>query len=75
MATVYPKGIKVFQPSEKAPSYVLGKMVISLNELVKYANENPDFVTMYKDEPQLTLNIMDGDKGVYVSVDTYKKQH
>lgn len=73
MAAVYPKGVRAFNKRQGAPEYVKGSLVISINELAKFMNENPDYVSMYKDEPQVKLNILEGDNGLYLTVDTYKK--
>ena len=74
MSKVYPKGIIVFNPNEKAPSFVKGTIVISPNQLTEWLEQNPDHVTDYKGEPQLKLQLLEGDKGLYVIVDTYKSK-
>ena len=71
---VYPKGIIIFKPHEKAPDFVKGTMVINPDELFKFITENPDFVhDTEKYGEQLRLNILEGEKGLYLTVDTFKK--
>lgn len=69
---IYPKGIMCFQKHEKAPDFVLGSVVITVNDLVKFCKENPQYLTDYKGEKQLRLQALTGNKGLYFTVDTYK---
>lgn len=76
MPNIYPKGIRVFPPNEKAPDFVKGTMIITLNELVQFCKDNPGYLSEYNGEKQLKLQITerkDG-KGLSFSVDTYKKE-
>lgn len=70
---IKPDGIITFQPHEKAPDFVKGSMVITLNKLVAFCKNNPDLLTEYKGEKQLKLQILDGKYGLNLVVDTYKK--
>lgn len=70
---IYPKGIRCFPKHEKQPEFVLGAMVISVNEFQKFINENQNLLTDYNGESQLKLQILNGSKGIYLTVDTYKK--
>lgn len=69
---VYPGGVKVFPPRQGSPSFVKGAMVITPNELVKWLKENPEYLSDYKDQKQLRLDILEGKDGLYVAVNTYK---
>ena len=72
---IYPKGIRVFGPHEKAPAFVKGSVIITLNELVKFCKENPQLLTEYNGEKQLRLQMQDARTGgLTFVVDTYKKQ-
>jgi hypothetical protein len=73
----YPKGVMVFSPNSKAPDFVKGSVVISLNELIQYCKDNPNLLTEYKGNKQLKLQLLDGKKGLYFVVDEYKpeRQH
>jgi len=69
---IYPKGLRVFKPHEKAPDFVKGTLIISLNELVKFCQDNPSILTEYKEQKQLKCQILDGKEGLYLIVDTWK---
>jgi hypothetical protein len=70
---VYPKGVKVFNPHAKAPSYVKGSIIITPQTLVEWMEQNPELVTTYEGQPQIKLSLMEGDNGIYLTVDTYQK--
>jgi hypothetical protein len=70
---VYPKGISVFNPRQGAPTFVKGTAVITLEELNDWASQNAQYLSDYKGQAQLKLNILEGDNGLYITVDTYKK--
>lgn len=70
---VYPKGVRVFNPRQGAPVFVKGSIVITPNELYKFLKENEHLMTEYKNEKQIKLNLLEGDNGLYLVVDTYKK--
>lgn len=72
--TVKPKGIVTFKPHEKAPSFVKGTMVISLNDFYAFCKDNPNYLTEYKGAKQLRLNMLEGDYGIYFTVDTWKPE-
>jgi len=74
MATekIYPKGVRCFPKHEKQPDFVLGAMVITPNELFAWLKENQHLLTEYKSEKQLKLQILTGEKGIYLTVDTWK---
>jgi len=70
---IYPKGLRTFPPREGAPDFVKGTCLVTINELVKFCKDNPDYMSDYKGEPQLKLDIKDGDNGLYFTVNTYKR--
>lgn len=70
---IYPKGIMCFQKNEKAPDFVLGTMVINPNQLMAWLRENEGLMSEYKGEKQLRCQVLNGNKGIYLQVDTYKK--
>ena len=72
--TIYPKGLRTFPPREDAPDYVKSVCLVTINELVRFCKENPDYMSDYKGEPQLKLKILEGKKGLYFAVDTYKSE-
>ena len=69
---IYVKGLRTFKPHEKAPDFVKGTLIITPNELVQFAKENEQYLTEYNGSKQLKCQILDGDKGLYFVVDTYK---
>lgn len=68
---IYPKGIMCFPANDGAPDFVLGKVMITLNDLVQFAKENESLLSEYKGKKQLKLDLLKGSKGVYLTVDTY----
>ena len=74
MATekVYAKGIRTFPKHEKQPSFVLGAMVITIAELNDWVKQNEQYLTDYNGQKQLKFQILQGDKGINLVVDTYK---
>ena len=69
---IYPKGIRTFAPREGAPDFVLGTMIITLNDFITFAKENPDLLTEYEGNKQLKCQMLAGDNGPYLTVDTWK---
>jgi hypothetical protein len=71
--TIYPKGIRTFAKHDKAPDFILGSVIISLNEFFKWVKENPELQTEYDGNKQLKLTCMTKKGGgITFSVDTYK---
>ena len=70
---IYVKGMRVFPPHEKAPDFVKGTLLITPNVLDKFCEENAEYMTEYKGEKQLKCQILEGDTGLYFTVDTWKK--
>jgi len=70
--TVYPKGIVLFKPHANAPEFVKGVMKIDMKTLTAFCRENPDLMGEYKGNPQLPLQLLDGNDGLYLTVDTFK---
>lgn len=71
---VYPVGIRMFNKHEKAPDFIIGTMVISIDSLVSFCQDNPHLLTKYKDEDQLKIQIQQGKKGLTAVVDTWRKE-
>lgn len=69
---IYPKGLITFKPHEKAPDFVKGTLMITLNDLITFCKENDNLLTEYKGKKQLKCQILEGDKGLYFVVDTWK---
>ena len=69
---IYPKGLRTFKPNERAPEFVKGTLIITPNQLNAWLRENEALMTEYNGEKQLKCQILDGDKGLYFTVDTFK---
>lgn len=69
---IYPEGIKTFAPRDGAPDFVKGAMVITPNDLVAWLHNNKELMSDYNDKKQLRLDILEGDKGLYLTVNTWK---
>lgn len=70
----FAEGIRVFNKHEKAPDFVIGSLVITLNELINFCKDNPGLLSDYKGEKQLKLQLQKSKNGNLVAViDTYKK--
>jgi len=71
---IYVKGLRTFKPNEKAPDFVKGTLIISPNELMEFLRENEGMMTDYKGTKQLRCQILDGNNGLYFTVDTFKTE-
>lgn len=72
--TVYPKGLRTFKKNDNAPNFVLGSLIITPADFAQWVAENQQYLTDYNGSKQLKLQILNGDKGIYFTVDTYKKK-
>jgi len=72
--TVYLEGVRMFPPTDGVPEFVKGAGVIAINILVKFLKDHPDYMSDYKGEPQVKFQLLEGRKGLYFAVDTYKKK-
>lgn len=70
--TIYPEGIRTFDKNPNQPDFVIGSLVITPNKLVAWLKENENLLTEYNGDKQLKCQILKGDKGLYVKVDTWK---
>jgi hypothetical protein len=69
------KGIRLFQPKPNQPEFVLASGVITLNELVTFAKENPQLLSEYNGEKQLRIQLLKSKDGKpYMVVDTWKPE-
>jgi hypothetical protein len=72
--TIYPKGIMIFEPHKNAPDFVKGSVMITVKDLIEFCKENPEYLTDYKGKKQLKCQLLEGKKGLYLSVDTWKPE-
>ena len=69
------EGIVTFAPSDKAPDWVHGTLVIDINKFIDWIKaDGKQYLTDYKGQPQLKLQVtgMKDKRGILVSVDTWK---
>lgn len=69
---IYPDGLVIFAPREGAPDFVKGSMVITPKRFLDWAKTMTDHFTEYQGDKQLRFDILDGNKGLYVTLNTYK---
>lgn len=69
---LYPKGIMCFGANDNAPDFVMGSVMITLEDLFEWAKSNSDLLTEYKGKKQIKMQLLKGDKGPYMKVDTFK---
>ena len=69
---IYPKGLRTFPPREGAPDFVKGTLIVTPRELIDFCKENEALLTDYKGAKQLRCNMLQGDKGLYFQVDTWR---
>ena len=73
MSNIYPAGFRIFPAHENAPDFVKGTVIIIPKELIDFCKDNADLLTDYKGTKQLKCQLKEGNKGLYLQVDTYKK--
>lgn len=71
---IYPEGVRVFEPHQSAPDFVVGSIVIAPNELFAWLKKNESLLTEYKGTKQIKLDLLKGNKGLYCTVNTFKPQ-
>jgi hypothetical protein len=71
---IYPEGVIAFSPRSGAPDFVKGSIIITPNDLISWLKKNENLLTEYDGKKQLKLQLLNGKKGLYLSVDTYKKE-
>lgn len=71
----YITGIRCFPRNEKAPEYVLGGGVLTIDDLTEFVNSNTELLTEYNGKKQLRFQVLKGKNGaLQFVVDDYKKQ-
>ena len=72
MEKIYVKGIMTFPPHANAPDFVKGTAIITLEDLSAFFHQQKEHHTEYNGKAQLKCQILEGDKGLYLTVDTWK---
>lgn len=71
---IYPKGITAFAPRNGAPDFVLGTVIITIDDLTQWIDDNKQYLSDYNGKQQLRLNLTKSRDGrPSLAVDTYKK--
>jgi hypothetical protein len=69
---IFAEGISVFQPRETAPDFVLGEVVVDVNQFVNWVKQNQTYLG---NDKKLRLNLKRSQNGKpYMDVNTYKPQ-
>lgn len=72
---IFPKGLMVFKPSPKAPSFIKASVVISVDEFHNWLQElDEKYVTKYNGKDQVKFTITESKDGskLNIAVDTFK---
>ena len=68
-----PEGLRFFNKKDTQPDFVVGALVVTMNDLFNFCKQNPDLITDYQGKKQLKLQILKSTKGnLYAKVDTWK---
>ena len=69
---IFPEGIRLFNPRQGQPDFVLGEMVISIDQFKKYFDNHPEYVSKYQGQDQMRFQILRAIAGpIYLAVNTY----
>lgn len=74
--SILPKGVRFFNKHDNAPDFVMGDMIISLNEFFAFCKGNPDMLRVYQNgevhDKQIKIRLLWSKQGkLYGKVDTY----
>ena len=70
---IFAEGVRTFKKSDKAPDFVLGKIVITPEKLAAFMDKNPLYCNEYKGDRQISLQItLSKDGALVAAVDTWK---
>ena len=70
---IFVDGLNIYTPSENAPDWVKADMVINPTQLVKWLEQNDQYLREGKRGLELRLQIKQSAQGkLYASVDTYQ---
>lgn len=66
---IYPKGLNIFPPREGAPAFVKAQISIEPKAFVAFLQENKQYLN---EKGYFRFNLLSGDKGLYMTLDTWK---
>lgn len=71
--TILPQGLRFFNKKATQPEFVIGALVITLDDLQAFCIDNPGLMTEYNGKKQLRCQVLKSKEGnLYASVDTWK---
>lgn len=71
---IYVQGVKLFNKTDKQPDFVLGAMIITLDDLQAMFKEQAAHTTEYNGKKQLKFQLKKSQEGsMYAELDTWKK--
>ena len=70
---IYPQGIRAFSKRESAPDFVKGSIIISIDDFNAWLIDNKNLFSEDDGKRQIKFDLLDGRKGLYLAVNTYKK--
>ena len=70
---ILPEGVRFFDKNQNAPDFVLGSLVITLDDFKAFVNNNAHLLTEYQGKKQIKLQLLKSKAGkTYLNVDTFK---
>jgi len=70
---ILPEGLRFFNRKDNQPDFVIGSLVITMNDLFSFCKAHPELITEYNGKKQLKLQVKKSKNGnLYSSVDTWK---
>ena len=70
---VLPEGLRFFNKKDNQPDFVIGALVITMNDLFAFCKAHPELITEYNGAKQLKLQVLKSNKGnLYAKVDTWR---
>lgn len=74
MEQKFPQGVRAFKPRENAPDFIVTELVIAIDLLIQYMNDNPDVCSYWNTEKQIKLTVLKSKDGTKhnVQVNTFK---
>jgi len=69
------KGLVTFSPNERAPDFVLGTLLVNVDEFIDFLkNESQQYQTEYQGKKQLKIQVtaIKNKRGIMVAVDTWR---
>ena len=69
---IYPNGLVIFAPREGAPDFVKGTMIITPKIFLEWAKTMTEHLQEWENNKQLRFDLLNGNKGLYAVLNTYK---